>query len=143
MILVIAVFIAVAFSSCMKAYEQYTCADDAGLLLCLRAQDRVNWLIEEKNDTMQPLFLNCSQYIIANGIEWQSNLGVSVYFSTYLNAACYRAMKVFDSLLKKYQLNNTLPIECETIQGSKDYSTASTLFFNLLTIFFAVIIYGI
>ena len=89
------VFLAFANCSCMKAYEQRTCADDAGLILCLRAQDRVNLLIQEKNDSLQPLLLNCSQHIIANDFEYQSNLGVSVYFSTYLNAACYRAMMVF------------------------------------------------
>lgn len=139
MILLIVVFIAVATASCMKAKEQFRCADDAALILCLRAQDRTNWLIEKTNELMPPLFLNCSQHVISNGIEWQSHLGVDVYFSKENNAACYRAMKTFDNLVKKYALNNTLPIECEVIEGSNDYSSSSKVFLCSLATFFAFI----
>lgn len=122
----LAIFLAFSAASCMIAHGQVACSDDSGLLFCLRAQDRVNWLIDRTNDTMQPITLNCSKHIISTDYAYQSKLSYNVQYSTENNAACFRAMKIFNGLTQKYTLSNILPIECELIEGSKDYSLSST-----------------
>lgn len=120
-------FVIVANASCLPADGEVQCSDDSGLLLCLRAQDRVNWLIDTINETIPYLSLNCTQHVISNDRKWQSNVRLYVHYSTQNNAACYRALKIFADLTKTHLLSNVLPIEYETIEGSKDYSAASTL----------------
>lgn len=130
--------VAISNASCLPADGVPQCSDDSGLLLCLRAQDRVNWLIDTTNETVPYLLLNCTRNVISNDYEWQSNVHLNVHYSTQNNAACYRAVKVFADLAKKHLLSNLLPIECEPIEGSKDYSAASTATYSFMALFLSV-----
>ncbi len=126
--MIVLLFFAVSVLSSCAVTENGYCADEVGLFLCLRAQDRVNWLIEKTNDSSPPLFLNCSRHIFSTDYKYQSKLGLNIFYSIQSNVECYLAMKLFNALVEKYSLKNVLPVECEVIEGSKDYSAATPLF---------------
>lgn len=130
----LAVFFALVVSSCVPADGAFQCSDDSALLLCLRAQDRVNSLIETANISLPFLALNCTQHVISDDFEWQSALGLSVHYSTKNNANCYRAMELYNGLVRNYSITKYLPIECEYVQGSSSTAsfTSCSLFLSAL-----------
>ncbi len=120
--ILLAVFLAFVNSSCLSAAGQFTCDDDSGLLLCLRAQDRVNWLIDRTNETLPYLNLNCSHNVIATDWSYQSRYHDNVYYSATNLDNCHTASVLFNSIVKKYFLTNVLPIECEEIEKKANTS---------------------
>lgn len=101
------------------------CTDVTGLLLCLRAQDQVNALILNTNDSMPLLSLNCAAYSMSD--DYHYNVKASQFFSTKNNQNCLHAQKIYVGLLIKYSKKNLLAIDCETIDGVKDDGTKLSL----------------
>lgn len=129
----ILIFIALSACTCETSDGQAWCADESGLILCLRAQDQVNTLIRSTRDSTPLLQLNCSQFIVADDWHWQSRYRTNFWYSKNLNSLCYSAMEVFDRIVKQYAVNDTTRIECEIIEGSKYDSNDSTMRLSLKT----------
>ena len=98
---------------CVQTNTLINCADITGFMICSKAQERVNWLLEKTKDSMQPLTLNCTQHVLADAAltAYQNR------FSKKNNDACNSAAEIFENLLKKYSLTGILPIECEFASG--------------------------